>query len=265
VYEFSKLIGNVSATSFSVAGLVLGGTYSFKVEAGDAWGNYTIDGPGLTVRVLAQGAILGYVAWYVGPPYQGGSTLIVSNFTSFGQDPVSATRVTMTGDLGSFLVPGLPLNLTSGENRIVNMTITIPTSAYVGNHTVTITVYWNYRDAQTGVWNSASPITITGKIPVLAGPGPSTGPSSPSSSNNRPSVPRDILGLLAGLPEMAGQLILPGLAVYLLLVITAIGLVSRNGRKRAILHASYRTCLNCKTPAGAYDVFCGTCGTRLPP
>src|SRR5438876_229011 len=100
VYEFPVPITNVSSTSFTVTGLRIGATYSFKVEAGDGWSNFTTNGPGLTVRIIPPGAYLGYVAFYFGSNYQGGSTLIVNNFTDLGQNAVRVTSVTMTGELG---------------------------------------------------------------------------------------------------------------------------------------------------------------------
>src|SRR5438552_3026991 len=104
VYEFPVPITNVSSTSFTVTGLRIGATYSFKVEAGDGWSNFTTNGPGLTVRVLPEGPYLGYAAFYVVMSYPGGSTLIVNNFTALGKDAIRVTGVNMSGDLGSFLV-----------------------------------------------------------------------------------------------------------------------------------------------------------------
>lgn len=50
VYESGKLIANVSGTTFQVTGLTLDGNYTFKVDAGDWWGNYTTNGPVLNVE-----------------------------------------------------------------------------------------------------------------------------------------------------------------------------------------------------------------------
>src|SRR5438093_3070361 len=244
LYEFPRLIANVSSTSFTVYGLTLGATYSFKVEAGDGWSNFTTNGPGLTVRVLPEGAYLGYAAFYVGSRCPGGSTLIVNNFTALGQDAIRVTGVNMSGELGSFSLAGLPLYLDSGESKTANMTIRIPVLATPGNRTVTIAVSWQYLSSLNSTWTDAPPITVSGIIPVQAGTPPSTsqGPNTGNTPSFTTQYPSDWLIM------MVNQYLLPGGAILWILSFLGLALVLRN-QKKPSLSPFPRFCSKCGTEA----------------
>ena len=259
VYEFPVPITNVSSTSFTVTGLRIGATYSFKVEAGDGWSNFTTNGPGLTVRVLPEGAYLGYAAFYVGSRYPGGSTLIVNNFTALGQDAIRVTGVNMSGELGSFSLAGLPLYLDSGESKTANMTIQIPVLATPGNRTVTIAVSWQYLSSLNSTWTDAPPIIISGNIPVQAAtpPSQSQGPNTGSTPSFTTQDPSDWL------ITMVNQYMLPGGAILWMLSFLGLALVLRN-KKNPPLSQFPRFCSKCGTEAESGYTFCPRCGTQLP-
>ena len=258
VYEFPVPITNVSSTSFTVTGLRIGATYSFKVEAGDGWSNFTTNGPGLTVRVLPEGAYLGYAAFYVGSRYPGGSTLIVNNFTALGQDAIRVTGVNMSGELGSFSLAGLPLYLDSGESKTANMTIQIPVLATPGNRTVTIAVSWQYLSSLNSTWTDAPPIIISGIIPVQAGtpPSQSQDPNTGSTPSFTTQYPSDWLIM------MVNQYLLPGGAILWMLSFLGLALVLKN-KKKPYLPQFPRFCPNCRIETGAMDRFCPNCGAPL--
>ena len=259
VYEYPVPITDVSSTSFTMTGLRIGATYSFKVEAGDGWSNFTTNGPGLTVRIIPPGAYLGYVAFYFGSNYQGGSTLIVNNFTDLGQNAVRVTSVTMTGELGSFSLGGLPLYLNSGETRTANMTIQIPIQAKPGNRTVAIAVTWQYRSLTNSTWTDAPTISIAGYLPVQASQpppqsqGPNTGKTSPGFVYLDPSD---------WLISMINQYLLPAGATLWMLSFLGLALVLR--KKTATISGFPRFCSRCGTEVEFANRFCSKCGTLLP-
>jgi len=55
VYQDGRMIGETdgSVQNYSVTGLAAGTSYTFKVEAGDAHGNWSVDGPSLTVSTAS--------------------------------------------------------------------------------------------------------------------------------------------------------------------------------------------------------------------
>ena len=258
VVDSSGIVADTIATSSTIYKLIPGTTYTFKVEALDAWGNFTTGGPSLTLRPIPQGAYLQYNALYVGAPYQGGTTVIVNNFTDLGTTTIRVTSLTLSGDIGTFYLNSLPVTLLSGEDRILNMTINIPSGASVGNRTVQVVVDWQSMELN-GTWINGPPIVATGRIPVLAGPNPTTGPQNPK---NPPSVSKTSSPRQINLYGIAAFLIIPGLALYLTLVVVAgILLFSRTRRHSARPKGGF--CTNCGTLATPGGQYCGTCGTRL--
>jgi parallel beta-helix repeat protein len=264
VYEDASLIASVSTTSFTVTGLTLGATYSFKIEAANGWSSYTSNGPSLTVRVLAQGPYLGYEAFYVGSNLPGGSTVIVSNFTALGQDAVRVRGVNLSGDLGTFSLAGLPLYLNSGEAKTLNMTIQIPSGATAGNHVVTIAVSWQYSSSLNGPWSNATDLTISGNIPVQAPPTPpksqGTSPGNTSPSSTGPSF--DTQYGSDWLVQMVNQYLLPAGAT--LWILPFLGLVLALRKKTNVPSRFPRFCSSCSTEAEITNRFCSKCGNVLP-
>ncbi|WP_162144571.1 fibronectin type III domain-containing protein, partial [Sporomusa ovata] len=54
VYNGTTLLGTVTGTSYTVSGLTAGTQYTFKVQAGDAAGNWTTNGPAKTITTQQQ-------------------------------------------------------------------------------------------------------------------------------------------------------------------------------------------------------------------
>jgi parallel beta-helix repeat protein len=257
VYRSGVIVADVSGTTFQAANLTLGANYSFKVEAGDAWGNYTHDGPSLSLRLLLPGPVLALQSFYVGTPFAGGSTLLMNNFTNLGQNIDQVTQLTVTSDLGTWSLPGLPFSLASGESRVVNMTVSIPIAAHSGNHTITLTGYWKYYDPQTGVWSDAPHLIISGSLPVDGNP-QSRQPQQPP---NTPTLAA--LGSLDSLLSMARQLIYPGIAAYLSLLVLAAMLVLRDHNRKSGPFQLSPYCSRCGLKADLHDSFCANCGAHL--
>jgi parallel beta-helix repeat protein len=260
VYEFPRLIANVSGTSFTVTGLAFRASYTFKVEAGDAWSNFTSDGPSLTVRVLPQGAFIEYLASYIGRPYPGGTLKIVNNFTSFGQDSLRVTGLNMSGELGSFSLSSVPIYLSGGESKIANMTIRIPSTVTPGNRTVSLGVTWQYLAPLNGTWVDAPFLTVVGGILVEASPptAQTQSPPNPGTSSSGPSV-QDFSDELI---MIVNQYLLPVAAVFWTLSFLGLALVIRDGKKPSTSQFR-RFCSNCGTEAEAWNRFCHRCGTQL--
>ncbi|WP_338633129.1 Exoglucanase B precursor [Sporomusa ovata DSM 2662] len=77
VYNGTTLIGTVTGTSYTVSGLTAGTQYTFKVQAGDAAGNWTTNGPAKTVTTAAASDT-------TAPVWASGSSLTASNVTQTG-------------------------------------------------------------------------------------------------------------------------------------------------------------------------------------
>jgi parallel beta-helix repeat protein len=221
VYESTVLIARLSGTVLPLTGLKLGATYTFKVEAVDAWSNATVNGPQLTVRVLAQGGVLGIGSLSVGASYQGSLSRVVANLTNLGQEDTRVTSLIVTGDVGTFSVPGVPANVLGGASRVFSLNVGIPGDAYPGNHTVTMTVNWQYYESGTGNWIDAFPLSVSGWLVVKS----SGLPPSHSPSNSRDqAILRSLLLLLSNPYELAG------LGGFLTMLIAA-AIFRRNRRK----------------------------------
>jgi len=74
VYRNGSLLTTVTGTSYNVTGLTAGASYTFKVEAGDAAGNWSTNGPSTTVTT-------GEAADTAAPTWPAGSSLTASGVT----------------------------------------------------------------------------------------------------------------------------------------------------------------------------------------
>jgi len=125
----------------------------------------------------------------------------VANLTNLGQEDARVTSLIVTGDVGTFSTPGVPANILREASRIFRVSVSIPGDAYAGNHTVTMTVHWQYYQSRTGNWIDALPLSVSGLLVVKSsGLPPSHGPSSPSDQ----AILRRFLLLLSNPYELAG-------------------------------------------------------------
>jgi chitodextrinase len=81
VYRNGSLLTTVTGTSYNVTGLTAGTSYTFKVEAGDAAGNWSTSGPSTSVTTSEGG---GTVGDKTAPSWQLGSYLKASYITKTG-------------------------------------------------------------------------------------------------------------------------------------------------------------------------------------
>ncbi len=262
VYESSRIIANVSALTRTlvVSNLAFAASYSFTVEAGDAWGNYTRDGPSLTVRVVPAGPLLELESFYVGAPSAGGSTIIVNNFTNVGQDLDQVTGMVLSGDIGTWSLRAVPFELVSTQSRIVNMTITIPGTAYAGNHPITVSASWEYYDTQSAKWVSAPDLSFSGSLPVQPTPPPTQPQPAKTKQNNTIS---SVIGLFDFLASPEGLLIATGIAgTAVLCAVTAVLATRRTGRSTLRSRVGLY-CPQCGQTNEVNSRFCLSCGRQL--
>ena len=80
VYQDSVLLGTVDkdTTSYAVSGLNADTAYNFKIEAGDAAGNWTTNGPGASIKTMASDT--------TAPTWSAAATLVVANIASSSLD-----------------------------------------------------------------------------------------------------------------------------------------------------------------------------------
>jgi len=81
VYKNGSLLGTATGTSYNVTGLNAATQYTFKVEAGDAAGNWSTNGPSKTVTTLAETGTSSDTKAPTWPPYSS-FCFRVSNLTS---------------------------------------------------------------------------------------------------------------------------------------------------------------------------------------
>ena len=103
--------------------------------------------------------------------YPGTETLIMNNLTNTGPDNLRITQIiyrtytTQRPYSWDYQVPGLPLNLSSGENRILNVTATIR-GASGGRITAIIPFqYWNSTSSQW-ITPAESPLVFDKTLPL---------------------------------------------------------------------------------------------------
>ncbi len=165
-----SLSGTQSATSTLTLLSNSPGYFSVKVTATDGLNTRSI---GLSVQVYTDQIIPGpttlmYILSYKGLPYPGGSTNLVNNFTNLGISQVRVTSITINTDFSSFTPTGTPLILDPGQERTLQLRISIPQSVTVGNHTVTAHVNWQYSNGSS--WVDHPPLSVIGYLPVTESP-----------------------------------------------------------------------------------------------
>ena len=122
------------------------------------------------VILTAQAQIysLKYDLGYSGVPFAGGVISMISGFTNTGQLTIRVTGVSFASDFWTNgtrqLTSEVPFNLTAGMNRPVATPVQIPTSATIGNHTVTGTATWQYGNSSG--WFNASSVVVSKSVLV---------------------------------------------------------------------------------------------------
>ncbi len=207
-----------------------------------------------------RGAIscLVYESLIEGDIVPGGTGTILTTFRTGGQYPTRITSLTISGDLGQFTPSSsLPLYLAQGQKGNSSIIISIPRNASVGDHSITISVSWEYYSA--GQW-VAGPKTVTqGHILVYQTP-----PSNPP-----PQTPLQTSGLIGLLVKYSPILFI----AYLATLAVALVLFFQNQHEKrkslpAIPHhfGQYQhgtiVCTDCKTMMHQSAVFCPNCGVK---
>jgi len=130
--------------------------------------------------VLVQTSVVGFQSGWLeaeffvlsrAPSYPGTETLISNNLTNTGPETLKVTQLTYRTYTTQrpyswdYNVPGLPLNLSSGENRILNVTASIQ-GAPGGKITAIIQFeYWNSTSFQW-ITPAESPLVIDKTLPL---------------------------------------------------------------------------------------------------
>jgi len=110
-----------------------------------------------------------------GPLYTGSSTNLRIIVTDKGVSPETISNVTVHSDFGNFAPrSGLPFNLTADRSGQVDVSLDVPSTTRVGNHTLSMTVTWVFYNSELSRWVDGSvgerglvSITTVFYVPVL--------------------------------------------------------------------------------------------------
>jgi hypothetical protein len=150
----------------------LAGNYTVTV-IGTASGNpsrfatvsFNIQPPATDVAVLA------YRLTYNANPVPGGTLVLTNSFTNAGAALISVTGLTFNLGFGSYVLSTeLPLNLTSGESKVLTVRIMIPLTATLGNQSLGATLEWIYYAPGQGLWLHGPTKYGSGSISVSQSP-----------------------------------------------------------------------------------------------
>jgi len=105
------------------------------------------------------------------PSYPGTETLILNNLTNTGPETLKVTQLTYRTYTTQrpyswdYNVPGLPLNLSSGENRILNVTAII---RGVSGGRISAIIWFQYWNSTSSQWitPAESPLVINKTLPL---------------------------------------------------------------------------------------------------
>src|SRR6266581_312664 len=116
-------------------------------------------------------AVLGYRLTFNANPIPGGSLVLTNSFSNVGAALISVTGLTFNLGFGSYVPStGLPLSLTSGENKVLTMRIMIPLTATLGNQSLVATLEWIYYAPGQGLWFPGPTRYESGSISVSQSP-----------------------------------------------------------------------------------------------
>jgi hypothetical protein len=127
--------------------------------------NFNIQPPATDVAVLA------YQLTYNAKPIPGGTLVLTNSFNNAGAALISVTGLTFNLGFGSYVPStGLPLNLTSGQNKALTVRIMIPLTATLGNQSLVATLEWIYYAPGQGLWLQGPTKYESGSISVSESP-----------------------------------------------------------------------------------------------
>lgn len=224
--------------------------------------------PSIIIRVIPTPPILALGSFYAGIPYAGGSTIIVNNFTNIGGAIDRVTGLYLNGGaLGNWTLQGVPFDLAAGQSRIVNMTITIPRTAYAGNHTITVTTTWEFYSPQNGTWFYGPTLSFSGSLPVQPAstpppnnsPPPTTTPQVSQTKRNSTSV----TGPFAFMASQAGEIIVTGIAVLVAVCFVTVILATRPTAGSLMKPRLALYCTQCGRLNAEGNRFCFNCGNQM--
>ncbi len=114
---------------------------------------------------------LQYVVGSKGAAYQGQEFTAANNFTNTGTVQIQVLQITITTDFGTFTPTGLPLSISPGQKRTLEMQIQVPSTASVGNHPLSASASFQYLDPSTSQWvtPNESPIVLQTTLTVSQG------------------------------------------------------------------------------------------------
>ncbi len=110
--------------------------------------------------------------------YPGSASTLINLFKNQGTVAIRVTGITLTFDFGSYPAPsGLPLTIPVGQSGSLNYSVTIPSSASVGSHSVSASIAFQYQDPSSSQWvtPTGSPLVVQGGMDVQSNPGPTPG------------------------------------------------------------------------------------------
>jgi hypothetical protein len=88
-----------------------------------------------------------------GPLYTGSSTSLSISITDVGVSPETISNVMVSSDFGTFVPRSeLPFNLTADHDGRVDVLLDVPSSARVGNHTLSMSVTWVFYNSELSAW-----------------------------------------------------------------------------------------------------------------
>jgi hypothetical protein len=134
----------------------------------------------LLLLILVQTSVIGSQSGWLeadfsvlaqAPSYPGTETLILNNLTNTGPETLKVTQLTYRTYTTQrpyswdYNVPGLPLNLSSGENRTLNVTAII---RGVSGGRISAIIWFQYWNSTSSQWTTPaeSPLVIDKTLPL---------------------------------------------------------------------------------------------------
>ena len=159
---------------------------------------------------------------------------------------------------------GTPFTFTSGTG-VYNVSINVPASVSLGIYNLTIDVRsWQYLDIQAQEWIPLQQTRLNETLVLTNNPTPPTNPhSNPPSSGQGPSTSTNKTTLSpASLFGMFGSILIPLTAGYAALVLLAVALLVRQGKKRSTIGPApaLRSCQSCGFEISLGGLVCPGCG-----